>query len=285
MCPRTPLAQAAHALDLLPMPAPFSPPIPGSWQPLTSAESRRFTRHLDRHLRASGLAAPAFSQQCPILALHAVPLSFYQGWVLVTGECSLKQGRKLANFDVLLGPGFIWCLDGLSTMVHAINAGAVRRPARLLPGAEVQSATTMPSPLQPLEPRVTGPDYLRFFCHAMRTAGGSFRIIDNVAQLQAYGAQGDPQALAGVIVPLRAGWCRSKRTRPADGTASMPRAVSVRGSVLYDGTLFEARFRIGQDGHVTMESQKILASDVAPVEVTQRWLRTIRPAPSPLATC
>lgn len=260
-------------------PGPFLPPVPGSWQTLTRDEAQRFIHHLDKHLRAAGLAAPSFSQQCPVLALHAVPLSFYQGWVLVTGECSL-QGGKLGNFDVLLGPGFIWCLDGFSTTVHAINAGTVRRPASLSPGAGLQPPEYMPSPLQTLDPRRTGPDYLRFFCHAMRASGGSFRIIDNVGQLQACGARGDLQALPALIRPMRAAWCRRKQPQAAQSAAHAPRAVTVRATVLYDGTLFEARFRIEQGGKVTMDFQNTLASDVTPAEETQRWLRTVRPTPT-----
>lgn len=236
---------------------------------------------IDAHLRAAGMAESPFSRRCPLLDLYAVPLGFYPGWLALCGRVVLAGESLQANFDALMGPGFLWCADGSADMIHALNAGRVPMPRTESNGAP----RPLPSPLAALDPRRTGPDYLRFFCHVARAEHGSFRLVQTEADLRDCGATSRSQELATKLTPLRVSWRRAARapdTRhtPSRGTTTVPpptRNLLAHGSVFYAGSLYHARFEIDSAGHVTMLDDEPLASDVAPAEVTRRWLRTVRP--------
>lgn len=254
------------------MTGPFLAPVPGPWLLLTATEQSAFARRLDAHLRATGLPEPSFSRQCPLLRTHAVPLSFYPGWLLLSAEVQLPR-QELANIDVLMGPGFFWCIDGTSTMIHDLHGGAVPLPAAE-PGGEIRR---LPSPLLPMTPRVTGPDYLRFFCHAVRGDEGSFRIVSSAQELRDCGVTRDVERLAALLRPLRVVWRRGK---PRQDEAGEPprRTMRAQATLLYGGAIFDADFELDLRGMVTMVGDRSIASDVAPAERTRQWLRTIRPA-------
>lgn len=257
------------------MTTPHSPPlplVPGPWLPLDEAEAETALEHLDEHLAAAGLAAPPFGKQCWLHSLHAVPLSFYPGWVLITGQAELRKGgvRTAGSFDVLLGPGVIWCVDGHSGMIHVINAG-LKSPVEGDHGDHDASDDEGPPPregvpLAPLEPQRTGPDYLRFFCHAVRGDQGAFRVVETADDLAACGVFADIAPLVPRLKPLRMAW---KSTRQ--------RALTAEATLLYGGALFSAEFEIDARGMVNMVNDSVIATDIAPVEVTQKWLRNLKP--------
>lgn len=259
---------------------PFLPLVPGPWLPLERDEQLAFGQRLDAHLRAGGLSEPSFTRQCPLQWVHAVPLSFYPGWLLLTAQVQLPD-EEVANVDVLMGPGFFWCLDGVSAMIHDINGGEVRLP---VPGPDPAARRDMPSPLAPLLPRGTGPDYLHFFCHAVRGDQGCFRIVQSAEDLRHSGVTDDVERLAARLEPLRASWKRgsgsgSGTARAVGATAeSSPRDLRVVTPMLYGGTLFRASFELRPGGMVRMIDDDAIAHDVAPAERTRQWLRAIRPA-------
>ena len=266
--------------------SPFLPPVPGPWLPLTSEETTAFVQRLDLHLAAAGLADPPFSSQCTILDLHAVPLTFYPGWLIATGLVRMPTS-DLANFDVLMGPGFFWCIDGSSPMIHHLNAGRV---PRRVAGDKPDALALTPSPLVRLAPRSTGADYLRFFCHAVRGEHGCFRVVQTADDLRDSGVI-DIARLTPMLKPLRATWADARQAgkgapsprgkpvvdKPADAPEP-PRAIHVSTPVLYGGALFKTVFEVKPTGAIAMIRDEPLANDVAPTERTKIWLRAIRAA-------
>src|SRR5213596_1478058 len=141
--------------------------MPGPWLPLAESEAHAFLERLNSVLvRSHGPAA--FTKNLPITGLRVTPLSFYPGWLLVEGEAQLAP-NELGTFNVLYGPGFMWVIDGESKVIHNLNSGSIPDMGSLVDGKEanvpkVASPAFLPSPLITLDPSVTGPDYLRFFC-------------------------------------------------------------------------------------------------------------------------
>lgn len=254
---------------------PALPLVPGSWLPLDAVESLALIPRLDAHLKASGLAAPAFSRQCQLRDLHALPLSFYPGWVLVHGAATMPDGQ-VGLFDVLLGPGFIWCLDGSSSIIHQINSGEFTPAAD--PGPDTGAGLT--GPLTVMEARRTGPDYVRFFCNSVRSNGGAFRIVESAADLQACGVVSPPPDLVSRLKPLRLRRVQAVAPPTGDAPPQAP-SLSATATLLYAGSLFAARLLVTPTGQVQMVDDRSLATDVAPPEVARRWLRNIRPASAP----
>lgn len=243
---------------------PFLPPFPGPWLELSGDERSAFVERLDRHLQAAGLAGPPFSHQCPPQRVHAVPVPFYPGWLMLSVEVRFNE-QDLANVDVLMGPGFLWSADGQSTMIHTLNAGRVPMP----PAPGDSAPRLLASPLAALEPRTTAPQYLRWFCRLVRGEGGSFLVVQSADELRACGVTQDLERLAALLKPLRATW---RRDDPAGG----PRRVRISAPILYEGSLHQARFEVDPSGQVTMLDDQRLAQNVAPVERTRHWLRSIR---------
>jgi hypothetical protein len=245
---------------------PFIPMVPGPWKALDSEESAQFAQQLDRHLKAAGLADPPFSQQCPILSLHAVPLTFYPGWLLVQGECRMNT-TQIASFDVLLGPGYIWCLDGSAPMIYALNDGQVPLPATS-EGAE-------PSKLRP---ELTAPDYLRFFCHGVRSDQGVFRLIEHVGDLEIAGVTRDLDKFRAQLKPLKMSWVRAngETGSAGDDEAASGDAMQAQTTLLHGGILSAVTFEVNKSGLVTMDDEEVIATDLCEPERTQIWLRSIR---------
>ncbi|MBU1360999.1 MAG: hypothetical protein KKC85_20290 [Gammaproteobacteria bacterium] len=236
------------------------PLIAGDWKPLAESESKRFIDRLTQVLSEANGADSAFTRQSPVTGLRALPLSFYPGWVLVEGEAQLTGGW-VGTFDVLYGPGFMYLIDGSSSVIHSLNQG--RMPRRRLDDDDDDAVDTakstgidsgsrgvpgfMKSPLAPLEPTTTAPDYLRFFCAAVWGESGPFQLVESA----------DAPAMADASAVD--GW--QDKARPLRLEA-VDKGIEGQVLVRYGSGLFEARFRVMPDGMVTMLDDDVLREDL-----------------------
>src|SRR5262245_16419547 len=99
------------------------PLMPGPWVALSDVEAQAFLERLTSVLTRSHGAA-AFTRNLPISGLRVTALSFYPGWLLVEGEAQLTPD-EIGTFNVLYGPGFMWVIDGESTVIHDLNTGRI----------------------------------------------------------------------------------------------------------------------------------------------------------------
>ena len=240
------------------------PLMPGPWLPLAESEAHAFLERLTSVLvRSHGPAA--FTKHLPISGLRVTPLSFYPGWLLVEGEAQLAP-NELGTFNVLYGPGFMWVIDGESKVIHNLNSGRIPDMGSLVDGngANVPKAASpafLPSPLIKLDPSVTGPDYLRFFCDSIWGDEGPFLLVESP----------DAAILQGATFPDDT-W--RKHIKPI----TMKRVddyLTGEAAVIYAGSLFSAKFKV-QNGEVFMEDDEPLAADVIPKQRYQSPFRNVR---------
>jgi hypothetical protein len=236
--PDAPTATPAHV--------PSQPLVCGPWQRLDGDETRAASERLRALAAATGVDLAAVNAlrkaAAAVPAAYAVPLRFWPGCVLVSLDVRHAVG-ELGTLDLVLGPGFEWCIDGNSTPIHQLNAGGA---------------------LAPLDARRLGLDYLRFFVHAVRADDITFRLVERPADLAECGAA-DAERHAAGLAPLKMRWCDRTRTR-----------LAAQCALLYQSHLYRGRFEVSRTGEVTMLEDTLLASDVAPRQRTDRWLRNVR---------
>lgn len=225
---------------------PTQPLVRGPWQRLDAQDTHAASERLRALATAIGVDLPAAHALRDVAAAvpgaYAVPLRFWPGCVLVSLDVRHAAG-ELATLDLVLGPSFEWCIDGNSMPIHHLNASGA---------------------LAPLDARRLGPDYLRFFVHAVRGDGITFRLVERPADLVECGAS-DAERHAAALAPLRMRWADRARTR-----------LAAQCALVYQGHLYRGRFDVRSSGEVTMLEDTLLASDVAPRERTDRWLRNVR---------
>ena len=240
------------------------PLMPGPWLPLAESEAHAFLERLTSVLvRSHGPAA--FTKNLPITGLRVTPLSFYPGWLLVEGEAQLAP-NEVGTFNVLYGPGFMWVIDGESKVIHNLNSGRIPDMGSLVEGKEANgvkaaSPAFVPSPLIKLEPSVTGPDYLRFFCGSIWGDEGPFLLVESP----------DAAILQGATFPDDT-W--RKHIKPI----TMQRVddyLTGEAAVIYAGSLFSAKFKV-QNGEVFMEDDEPLAAEVIPKQRYQSPFRNLQ---------
>jgi len=240
------------------------PLMPGPWLPLAESEAHAFLERLTSVLvRSHGPAA--FTNNLPISGLRATPLSFYPGWLLVEGEAQLAP-NELGTFNVLYGPGFMWVIDGESKVIHNLNSGSIPDMGSLVDGKEanvpkVASPAFLPSPLIKLDPSVTGPDYLRFFCGSVWGDEGPFLLVESP----------DAAILQGATFPDDT-W--RKHIKPIT-MKRVDDSLTGEAAVIYANSLFSAKFKV-QNGEVFMEDDDPLAGDVIPKQRYQSPFRNVR---------
>lgn len=227
--------------------------LPGPWKLLADGERDAFAQRLREHLRQAGLRT--WSEQHDVLQVFAAQPRFYLGYALLSAQVQRRDGLR-GTLDVLMGPGFIGCLDGRSTLIHSLNDGLF---------AEGET-----SPLGDLADPAVAADYLRFFGTAVRGEHGSFRIVDDADDLRECGVAELDEALAARLHPLAAQAIEPNRCRRAGDAV-----VRATACVVYGGTLFEAQFEVNRRGFVEMLDDETLASDLAPPERSEGLLRAV----------
>jgi len=238
--------------------------MPGPWLPLADSEVQAFLERLTSVLvRSHGPAA--FTKNLPISGLRVTPLSFYPGWLLAEGEAQLAP-NELGTFNVLYGPGFMWVIDGESKVIHNLNSGSIPDMGSLVDGKEanavkVASPGFLPSPLINLDPSVTGPDYLRFFCGSVWGDEGPFLLVESP----------DAAILQGATFPDDT-W--RKHIKPIT-LKRVGDSLTGAAAVIYASSLFSAEFKV-QNGEVFMEDDEPLAADVIPKQRYQSPFRNVR---------
>lgn len=237
--------------------------MPGPWLPLAESEADAFLERLTAVLvRSHGPAA--FTNTLPILGLRATPLSFYPGWLLVEGEGQLAP-NELGTFNVLYGPGFMWVIDGESKVIHNLNSGIIPDTGSLVDGNGAKGTKVapafLPSPLIKLDPSVTGPDYLRFFCGSVWGDEGPFLLVESP----------DAAILQGATFPDDT-W---RKHIKAITLKRVGDALTGEAAVIYASSLFSAKFKV-QNGEVFMEDDDPLAADVIPKQRYQSPFRNVR---------
>jgi len=238
--------------------------MPGPWLPLADSEAHAFLERLTSVLvRSHGPAA--FTQKLPISDLRVMPLSFYPGWLLAEGEAQLAP-NEVGTFNVLYGPGFMWVIDGESEAIHNLNSGSIPDMGPMVDGKEasvpkVASPAFLQSPLIKLDPSVTGPDYLRFFCGSIWGDEGPFSLVESPDAAILQEAKFPDDTWRKHIKPIT-------MTRVDD-------YLTGEAAVVYAGSLFSAEFKV-QNGEVFMEDDEPLAGDVMPKQRYQSPFRDLR---------
>jgi len=237
--------------------------MPGPWLPLAESEAQAFLERLTSVLVHSHGPA-AFTKNLPISDLRATPLSFYPGWLLVEGEGQLAP-NELGTFNVLYGPGFMWVIDGESKVIHNLNSGIIPDTGSLVDGNGAKGTKVapafLPSPLIKLDPSVTGPDYLRFFCGSVWGDEGPFLLVESP----------DAAILQGATFPDDT-W--RKHIKPIT-VKRVDDYLTAEAAVIYASSLFSAKFKV-QNGEVFMEDDEPLAADVIPKQRYQSPFRNVR---------
>ncbi len=214
--------------------------MPGPWLALADSEAQAFLERLTSVLvRSHGPAA--FTKNLPISGLRVMPLSFYRGWLLVEG-------------------------DGESKVIHNLNSGSIPDMGSLVDGKEANavkaaSPAFLPSPLIKLDPSVTGPDYLRFFCGSVWGDEGPFLLVESP----------DAAILQGATFPDDT-W--RKHIKPIT-LQRVDDSLTGEAAVIYANSLFSAKFKV-QNGEVFMEDDEPLAGDVIPKQRYQSPFRNVR---------
>jgi hypothetical protein len=192
-----------------------APTIPGPWRTLDASESMTLAARLGNAL---GEDAGRMVWHTEVLAVRAMPLSFYKDWLLVEFAARLDGEPRLGLASFLYGPGMrLAILDLTSGPIHAVNERH----------------------LLPLEtPQLAG-DYLRFFCSHITGDEGRFRIVESLADVPlAEQPAGTPPAVGPMTL--------SRLDKP-----KAEHAWSAKAFVLYGPMLFQATYEI-VDGSVQM---------------------------------
>ncbi len=194
-----------------------------------------------------------------------MPLSFYPGWLLAEAEAQLTP-EEIGTFNVLYGPGFMWVIDGESEVIHNLNTGripAIGAPdAKAADGGIGSPPSFLEIPLVELEPTVTGPDYLRFFCGSVWGEEGPFWLVESPDAAILQGAKSPDDTWREQIKPIT-------MTRVGD-------FLTGEAVVCYSGCLFGAKFKV-EKGMVSMEDDQVLAEDVIPQHNYRSPFRNLRP--------
>jgi len=243
------------------------PLMPGPWLGLEESDAGAFIDRLNSVLIRS-YGPSAFTQHLPISGLRVMPLSFYPGWLLAEGEAQLTPDER-GTFDVLYGPGFMWVINGEAEVIYALNAGSI--PELQAPDTKTTNGETaappstrfLPSPLSELDPAVTGPDYLRFFCSSVWGEDGPFWLVESPDAPILKRASPDDNNWRAQIKPMT-------MTRVDDHLVAT-------ALVCYIGSLYSATFKI-EDGVVSMEDDEVLAADIIPKEKYHSPFRNLRAA-------
>lgn len=250
--PATERDRWAHSLPL----------VPGPWKDLDIAEEGAFNTRLLAHLWArfgSNLLPQEFSR---LNGVRAAPLSFYPGWLLIEAE-AVASPQTLGTLDVLLGPNFIWCLDGSCEVLYNLHSGAVMDFGGDPTNPQFQDFVPMSSPLD-FGSIGKVLDYARFFCNHLRGDAGTMRIVENEDDLRRCGVTVDVRPFAEHLKPPTIKGINS------DGGANQR---LTEATIYYDGDLNEAILAIEPDGQVRMIEDSNVVSDIGPAEVTSRLLR------------
>lgn len=227
--------------------------IPGPWHLLDAEAHGAFNRRLQDHLTQAGLND--WADRHRVMQVCVAEPSFYPGYALLSAQVERRDGLR-GTLDVLMGPGFIGCLDGRSVLIHALNDG--------------HFGSDGTSPLADLSDPAMAADYLHFFCSAVRGEHGSFRIVQTADDLRDGGVTDLNGAPTGTMFELEVQVVPEDRRRRAGDAV-----VQAKACVLYGGTLFGARFQIDRQGHVEMLDDHTLVADVAPLERTEGMLRAV----------
>ena len=230
--------------------------LPGEWQPLSEQQYSFLMQRMNSYISSAAEAGQSFSNRVQLLQAWCTSLEFYPGFVLNSGEV-LQVGHR-GWFDALCGPGFCWCLDGTSDVLHGLNRGS-------LPTGDPRQPFYQRS-LIPLRPSPAARAYLRFFAHAIRSEGVTFKIVESVSHLRALNVS-EPERFARHVAPLCITW--------ADEEQKMMYASA---TLIYSGRLFRCRFELTPDGDVEMISDEAISEDeIVPPESCDSLIRNIRP--------
>lgn len=227
--------------------------LPGPWKLLATGERDGFAQRLHEHLKQAGLST--WTEQHDVVQVFAAQPRFYPGYALLSAQVQRRDGLR-GTLDVLMGPGFIGCLDGRSALIHSLNDGLF---------AEGET-----SPLGDLSDPGVAADYLRFYCNAVRGEHGSFRIVETADDLRDGGVTDLTSAPPGMMFPMDVqAVAEDRRRREGDPV------VHAKACVLYGGALFGSRFEIDRLGQVDMVDDTTLITDIAPLERTEGLLRAV----------
>lgn len=197
-----------------------APTVPGPWRTLGASESITLAARLGNAL---GEDAGRLVWHTEVLAVRAMPLSFYKDWLLVEFAARLDGEPRVGLASFLYGPGMrLAILDLTSGPIHAVNE------KHLLPLAT---------------PALAG-DYLRFFCNYITGDEGRFRIVESLDDLPLAEKPAEPLPAFGPMTV-------EKLDRPSKPDQPEVHAWRARTFVLYGSALFSATYEI-VGGHVQM---------------------------------
>lgn len=241
------------------------PLMPGPWLPLAESEAQAFLDRLTSVL--ARLDGPvAFTKNLPISGLRVTPLSFYPGWLLAEGEAQVTP-EEIGTFNVLYGPGFMWVIDGESEVIHDLNSGRIpdvslKPESKTEGGRPGVTPSFLPIPLIELEPTVTGPDYLRFFCGSVWGDEGPFWLVESPDAAILQEARSPDNTWHKEIKPLN--------MRRVDDH------LVAEAIVCYAGGLFRSTFTVQEGAVLMLEGEEAFATDLVPVQRQQSPFRNLR---------
>lgn len=191
-----------------------------AWTPVEEGLARRL------FARAAGVDEDRIDELASLgVAAATAPLPCYPRTRLLRIESEAAgQGRQLPTVFALWDPeGAFIVLDGSSDPVHAVN---VRDDLEITADC--------------------APDYLRFFCFAVRGSEGPFMLLERLPP----GANDAPEALTALVRQL------APRGRDEAGR------LLYEASLAYDGDVFRAVFAISSGGDVEMIEDEPLLAEV-----------------------
>lgn len=176
--------------------------------------------------------------------LRSLPLSFYDGVVLVEAEARREMGPDGVVTFVVAGDR-VWVLDGSSPPIHALNASI---------GLHLSGDQSVL-------------DYSRFFCHIVFGEAGPFRIVEAASDIPwaAPLTNEQEETVSATVHPIA--------FRSDDEGAGAP-VRRLRATVQYAHGLFFSHFDVPADGTVAMVEDDPRAERL-PVR-KERWEGRVR---------
>jgi len=206
--------------------------IKGDWTPVNDDNSGSI------HDALHGKLAEANEEGGPfdITDITACRPSFYPG--ILGLQCTvLKRGRAEGVATFALAGEDLVLFDGGSPVVHRLN---------LLHGLDLSTEDQ-------------ARDYFAFFCNAIQSDGGVFKVVEDVAALPWRGGEDtqSPEVPAGLD-------CRAVLSRVgADGAGIGDGAMwSAEAFIAYQSNLFVAYFTIHRGGMVKMHDDDVQVQDL-----------------------
>ena len=218
------------------------PPIEGDWAEFDQSGAALLVARLSEAIRADAAAATTWVE-----AARALPLDFYEGWMLCDIQTLFVAARpdSLLEADTpvtaeprrtvssyLFGPDGFTPLDGASRQIHEHN---------MKHGIDVSTVEKAKS-------------YLRFFCFFVRADMGPFEIHETGARLDLKDIS-DADALQKATKAL-------SPLGESDPPSGSQFERSFRACVLYGDHLFESQFGIASYGHVEMLNDDLIVGGV-----------------------